>query len=377
MHTPDSRDIIHNLLANDQTADLLRAALHHGGTAAHDGDVLRALMQAALAEGDMETVRNTATRLVDTGIVLGQLMLAVEGICLSRNVDGNTDESTERLLDAIDARGFNAQATCGYVQWTPDIEAGQKAYEAVPPAATMLAIFGEDPLPASTDEFGWVSLWPHLTRASRKALIDLLHFEMGRADTPLLHPPRLEVAWAISGEFSIEGRLFRSVPGSMITRAADDSLLLAGRHMRLVGLNTDQWASFRTHDDVQHALEQKKMRARAVHSLVARSKSHVALSEEQMHDLLRSARMMNLRSGTSPRDHARIALLLDGRASFAIKNGDATSVQELRPGTLLHIPEGLPLDDADVTLLYWRKEQFETVAPLDDYNVTYMAPSDA
>lgn len=373
MQTPDSRDIIHNLLANDQTDDLLRAALHHSGGASQDGDVLRALMQAALAEGDMETVRNTATQLVDTGIALGNALLALEGICLSRNVDGDAAEATERLLDAIDARGFSTEDTCEYPEWAIDVDAAREAYADLPPAATILAIFNETVLPESTEAFGWVSLWPHLSRDSRKTLVELLHFEMGLSDTPVLSPPRLEVAWAISGEFAIEGRLFRTVPGSLIMRSADEALLQSGRHMRLVGLNAEQWKEFRTRDDVKRALEQKKIRARAVHTLIARSHEGASLDEEKMHQLLRSARMMHLADGTSARDHARLALLLDGRASFSIHEEDKIVTQELRPGTLLHIPSGLALDEAEITLLYWRKEQFEDIAPLETYQVTYLA----
>lgn len=373
MQTPDSRDIIHNLLANDQTDDLLRAALHHSGDAAQDGDVLRALMQAALAEGDMETVRNTAIQLVDTGIALGNVILALEGICLSRNVEGDAEAATEQLLDAIDARGFSTEDTCEYPEWTLDIEGAREAYADLPPSATILAIFNENVLPDSTEAFGWVSLWPHLTRESRKVLIELLHFEMGMADTPVLSPPRLEVAWAISGEFAIEDRLFRSVPGSLIMRSTDEALLQSGRHMRLVGLNAEQWKDFRTRDDVKRALEQKKIRARAVHTLIVRSRDRSVLDEEQMHELLRSGRMMHLGGGTSARDHARVALLLDGRGSFSIHADDAVVTQELRLGTLLHIPSGLALDEADITLLYWRIEQFEDVAPLDAYEVTRLA----
>lgn len=377
MQTPDSRDIIHNLLANDQTDDLLRAALHHSGQASQDGDVLRALMQTALAEGDMETVRDTATQLVDTGIALGNMVLALEGICLSRNVDGDAEGATERLLDAIDARGFSTVDTCDYPQWTLDIDGAYESFEELPPSATILAMFNETMLPESSDAFGWVSLWPHLTRDSRKVLIDLLHFEMGMADTPVLSPPRLEVAWAISGEFSIEGRLFRSVPGSLITRSTDEALLQSGRHMRLVGLNTAQWKEFRTRDDVKRALEQKKIRARAVHTLIVRSHDRSALNEDEMHELLRSARMMHLGGGISARDQARVALLLDGRAEFSVRADDAITTQELRPGTLLHIPSGLSLDEADITLLFWRQEQFEDISPLDAYDVTFLASDES
>lgn len=371
VHTPDSRDMIHTLLANDQIDDLLCAALHHGGEAAsRDGDVLRALMQAALAEGDMETVRSTASQLVHTGIACGHLMLALEGICLLRNVEGKADEATQVLLDALDARGFSHQEVSTYTAWTPDAPAARIEYPERPPAATLLDIFNEEPLPASDKPFAWIALWPHLTRQTRRRLLDLLHFEMGRSNEPVLHPPRLEIAWTISGEFSVENQLIRSVPGSLVMRSMDENLLRAGRHLRLVGLTDEQWRSFKGQEDLERALEQKKIRARAVHTLIVRSRTRTELDEEQLHHLLRTARMMHVHDGVSSRDHASIALLLEGRVSWSIDKPEGPTLEELRPGSLLHIPHGLPLPKANITLLYWREDQFSELAPLDDYEIT-------
>lgn len=378
MHTPDSRDIIHNLLATDEIDDLLCAALHHGGDARRDGDVLRALMQAALTEGDMETVRSTAAQLVDTGIAYGQLMLALEGICLLRNVEGKADEAAQNLLDALDARGFSHHEASTYTTWEPILDAAREEYPTRPPAALILDIFNEDPLPDSTEPFAWVALWPHLTRPTRRRLIDLLHFEMGRTGDPVLHPPRLEIAWTISGEFSIDTQLIRSIPGSMIMRSIEESALHSGRHLRLVGLTAEQWQSFRGLEDIERALEQKKIRARAVHTLIVRSRTRTELSEDQLHQLLRTARMVNVQDGVSARDYASIAMLLDGRVSWTIDTPQGPALEELRPGSLLRIPESLPLPNANITLLYWREEQFSDVAPLDDYDVTAVrATSDA
>lgn len=376
MPTPDSRDIIHNHLATDQTDDLLRAALHHGGDATRDGDVLRALMQTALAEGDMETVRNTAMQLVLTGIALGHMMLALEGICLLRNVEGNADEATQRLLDAIDARGFSNQDVSAYAVWTPDVSAGRESYPELPPSSTMLDIFNEDPVQESTTPFAWVSLFPHLGRASRQELIALLHFEMGRSDEPVLHPPRLEIAWAISGEFRVQEQRIRCVPGSLIMRNLEEAALRSGRHLRLVGLNADQWKAFKEREDVKRALEQKKIRARAIHTLIARSHTRTELPEEKLHTLLRSARMIHAHDGISARDHASIALLLEGKTTWTIETDEGPTSEELRPGTLLHIPAGRPLPQADVTLLYWRDAQFAESAPLENYEVTQLSAVD-
>lgn len=370
MHTPDSRDIIHNLLATDQIDDLLCAALHHGGDASRDGDILRALMQAALTEGDMETVRSTASQLVHTGIAYGQLMLALEGICLLRNVEGKADEATQTLLDALDARGFSHHQVSTYIDWTPSLDAAREEYETRPPAATILDIFNEEPLPTTDEPFAWIALWPHLTRSTRRRLIDLLHFEMGRTDGPVLHPPRLEIAWTISGEFSIEKQLIRSIPGSLVMRSVEENALHSGRHLRLVGLTDEQWQSFRGLEDMERALEQKKIRARAVHTLIVRSRTRTELSEDQLHQLLRSARMVNVQDGVSGRDYASIAMLLDGRVSWTIDTPQGPALEELRPGSLLRIPESLPLPNANITLLYWREEQFADIAPIDDYDVT-------
>lgn len=374
MQTPDSRDIIHTLLANDQIDDLLCAALRPGNEAAHrDGDVLRALMQAALAEGDMETVRSTAGQLVQTGIAYGQLMLALEGICLLRNVEGKADEATQELLDALDARGFSQHEVSSYTAWDMDLDNARAEYDERPPAATILDIFNEEPLPTSDEPFAWVALWPHLTRSTRRRLIDLLHFEMGRPSEPVLHPPRLEIAWTISGEYSVETQLIRSIPGSLVMRSVDENLLRSGRHLRLVGLTEEQWQSFKGKEDMERALEQKKIRARAVHTLIVRSRTRTELDEEQLHQLLRSARMMHVRDGVSSRDYASVALLLDGRVSWTIDKTEGPAQEELRPGSLLYIPEGLPLPSANVTLLYWREEQFNEIAPLDDYQVTVLS----
>lgn len=371
MATPDSRDMIHAMLANNQANELLRAAICQKDVASVDGDVLRVLMQVGLAEGDMETVRNTAARLIDVGIAEGQLMLTLEGVCLLRNVDGDTAPAIEKVLDALDARGFSEIYTADYPEWLPDIEEGAREFPTMPPAATILAMLKEKPLQETNEPFGWIALWPLLTRDSRRLLFEQLHFEMGKPQEQVLQPPRLHVAWIVSGELQITEQLFRCIPGSMIMRSPEEAKVITGRHLRVVGLNSEQWMALHERPDIDEALEQKRMRARAIHTLTLRAKDDSFPSEEQLRALLQSAQMRRLHEVEFGKDISYIGLLLEGRGNFNVEDNEAPE-QELRPGTIIKIPPSTLLPDTGVIMLYWPENVFDAIIPVDSFSTVQL-----
>lgn len=372
MPTIDSRDTIHSLLEANQAELLLRAAIDDGKDAPRDGDVLRALMQASLAEGDMETVRATASRLVALGIADGNLMLAVEGLCLLRNVGGETDAPTLQLLDALDARGFSDDAILKYVKWTPDVDAARANTEPCPPAATTLAILSEQVLKPNIEPFGWVTLWPQLDRKSRLSLLGSLHFEMRQPGDAALQPPRIVAAWIISGEVSVDGTRYRCIPGTMLTETADSHRLIGGRHLRMVGLRKDRWDDLQTLPDFQQAWKQNSLRLTALSALEGIA-SQDRLSEEAIEKLLRQATITHSGGSSGIESEDRVFLVIEGHLQLPFRRDKEVIVSTLGPGTLFSVPAGVNLAEFSASVLHWSADAFGQLAPLEQYTVVEVA----
>lgn len=372
MPTTDSRDIIHALLEANQAELLLRAALEHGDNANFDGDVLRALMQTALAEGDMETVRNTATRLIDLGIGHSNLMLALEGLCLLRNVGGDTEVFHNRILDALDARGFSADTTIDYTAWEPNVAAAQANTDPCPPAGTVLALLSERVLPPSLEPFAWVTLWPQLDRAGRSELMNALHFEMRMPGDAALQPPRIIVAWVISGEVTADGRPVRCVPGTMLTHNAQSHRLHGGRHLRMLGLREERWEQLMNHPSIQAAWQQIQIRNLAIQALESLG-PNTRLSSEALQGLLRRASLSPSGSAGGSDVEARIFLVIDGHLELPLRRDTEVIVSTVGPGTLLSIPAGVAMADLRARVLRWSENTFAQFAPLNQYTIVEVA----
>ena len=371
MPTIDSRETIHSLLEANLAELLLKAAIEDGKDASRDGDVLRALMQASLAEGDMETVRATASRLIALGIADGNLMLSLEGLCLLRNVGGDTEVPVQDLLDALDARGFHDEIL-DYVDWTPNLDAAKSSTEPFPPAATTLALLSEQFLKPSEAPFGWVTLWPHLNRESREQLLESLHFEMRQPGDAALQPPRIVAGWITSGELAVDGIRYRCIPGTMLAQSLDTRRLVGGKHLRLVGLRQERWDALQQLPDFNHAWKQTMLRLTALSALEGIAQ-RAALSEETLRQLLERATMSHPGSSGGAESQARTLLVLEGHLELPLCRDTEVIVSTIGPGTLLSVPAGIALTELTASVLRWSTNTLEQIIPLEQFTVLEVA----
>lgn len=352
-----SRDIIYPLLEGNEAELLLRAAILNGDAATFDGDVLRALMQTSLAAGDLETVRATSERLIEIGLSRGNLMLALEGICLLRNVGGDVDKETKRVLDALDTRGFSDADTLHYEAWRPDLDAARKETGEFPPPATALALLSERLLKPSPDPFGWVTLWPALSRESRGAVIERLHFEMRQPEDPALQPPRIVVAWVISGELRIHEQTIPVLAGTMLTHRTDANTLRGGRHLRMIGLRHEHWEELMQRPDFRSAWELSQRRALVSDAVYSLADAH-KLPEAAIEALIQHASVARPGSTTESNTKRHIMLVLEKELELSVQGSDGAEKRVIRPCDLVVVPAGVSLEALSTSVIRWDEATF-------------------
>lgn len=364
MHMRANREIIHRCLADGHTAVLLVAAVRQGGAAQRDADVLRALMQLALEQGDIETVRGAARRMVDVGVALGHLLLCLEGICLLRNVAGEADADITRVLDALDQRGFDAERIAEYAAWKPAVATIEATNNECPAPADALRLLSEDPLPDDAPGFAWTTLWPQLDRATRRLLIDNIHFELRNADESALVPPRLMAAWVTSGEIQTVDAQRELVPPGTMLAPIDDAPILAGIHLRLVGLREERWAFMLAQPSFAAAWQNLHMRTQAYHAM-QRVSEQTPIHPEVIEALLLKATITHP-GGTSGSDaQHRVLLVIDGLMTVppSAQTSNAAG-SSYGPGTLLSLPPGTSIEPITARVLRWSAGHFEQLLPL-------------
>lgn len=361
-----SRDIIYPLLEANEAELLLRAAFLDGDAATFDGDVFRALMQTSLGAGDLETVRATSERLIEVGLSRGNLMLALEGICLLRNVGGEVDKETKRVLDALDKRGFSETDTLHAEAWQPDLDAARKETTEFPPPATALALLSERVLKPTKTPFGWVTLWPALTRETRAAVIERLHFEMRQPDDPALQPPRIVVAWVISGELRVHEQSIPVLAGSMLTHRTEAGALRGGRHLRMIGLRHEHWEDLMLRPDFRRAWELSQRRALISDAVYGLASAH-KLPEDAIEALIQHARIARPGKATESQANRHIMLVLEKELELSIQGKGGAEKRVVRPSDLVVIPAGVALEALGTSVIRWDEATFtqHCSTPLD------------
>lgn len=360
MHTRANRKMIHACLAEGQSAALLMAALSHGAAAQWDCDVLRAVMQRALEQGDIDTVANAARRMIDVGLAFGQLLVCVEGLCLLRNVAGDADAEITRVLDALDLRGFDSARVDVYAAWTPDVATLDLPADDCPDAADVLIQLSQEPLPTDAPAFAWATVWPQLDRTTRRLLIDNVHFELRQSDEVVLVPPRLSAGWITSGELlTTTGETQLVYPGTMLA-PLDDVDIIAGVHVRIVGLRQERWEFMLNQPSFAMAWQQVHVRAQAFLAMRLLSE-RVDLADEIIETLLGKATLMHPGSSSGGDTQHRVFLVIDGFVSVPNAELDAASYG---PGSLLSLPAGRSLDQFAARVLRWSATNFEQMIPL-------------
>lgn len=354
MRNRSSRELIHSYLEAGQVDLLLAAAIHAGGNALHDSDVFRALMQLSLQEGDLETVRQTATRMLDVALGLGQLPMALEAICLFRNVGGDATHLVSRLVEEVGSRGFDSERIPAYVEWSVPAEIHGNAMPC-PTPVDGLAMLSELPAPKSSAPFAWVPFWSQLPVEEFRTLIQWVHFELRRANEAVLSAPRLVACWVTSGALSDAGGTRLLAPGTMITpRTTID--VESKSHLRMVGLREANWTEILEKEPFATVWRELNLRHRtseALHKIAARHRLPASVVET----LLRQAHLSHGAELATARSQDAVALLLDGIV-------EGTNHRTASAGELVRIPAGSPVETKTFTGLIWPQELFEKSAPL-------------
>lgn len=354
MRNRSSRELIHSYLEAGQVDLLLAAAIHVGGNALHDSDVFRALMQLALQEGDLETVRQTATRMLDVALGLGQLPMALEAICLFRNVGGDASHLVTRLVDEVRARGFDSEQIPSYVDWSFPAEVDE-ALMPCPTPVDGLAMLSERPAPKSTAPFAWVPFWSQLPVEEYQTLIQWIHFELRRSNEAVLSAPRLVACWVTSGSLN-DGEGSRLLaPGTMVTpRTTID--VESNSHLRMIGVREANWTEILEKEPFATVWRELNLRHRSsetLHKIAARHRLPASVVET----LLRQAQLSHGVELATAKSQDAVALLLDGIV-------EGTNHRTASAGELVRIPAGSPVQTKTFTGLVWTQELFEKSAPL-------------
>lgn len=374
VETRSSRDIIHTCLETNQVELLLQAAIASGGNAHHDADVFRALMQLALRDGDLETVRQASLRMLDIGIALGLLPMALEAICLFRNVGGDASEPTERLLHALETRGFDDERVPYYPEWTPSLGSDEGTPTVTP--VDLLAMLQENPVPAVQGRFAWVSLWAQLSTEARRQLIQGIHFELRRIDETLLAPPRLSACWVASGSVQSASGLHLCAPGTMVLPGTEARELRAGSHLRMIGLREDRWSAMKALPEFAQQWEAIALRHRVLRTLIQHA-DRASITEQAARTLLENARqrpsddptivaiddtlvlLINRDDRATPNAHLDVAPGSDAQANA---QDPVAGAEEF---SFVLVPKGTNVTLAAQLALEWPVAYFQSILPLD------------
>lgn len=355
MRTRSSREIIHTCLESNHVDLLLAAAIQAGGDAHFDSDVFRALMQLALQEGDLETVRQASTRMLEVALGLGLLPMALEAICLFRNVGGDATALIDRVIEAVEARGFSAERLPHYVEWVPDLSSFETP-PTCPPPADALAMLMERPAPRSDAPFAWISFWAQLPIPALRQLMEWMHFELRRSGEAVLSPPRLAACWLTTGSVRKDEEAIRTCPpGTMIVPRVD-ATIEAASHLRMVGLRDSHWETVLSEEPFASTWRKIDLRHRMVEHLLRLAHEH-RLPQSAVDGWLRGVRVRSAGDAIASLAQDTVIIALDGQ--LPLPNGELAE-----RGEVVVLPSGEPPDYRALATMQWSVSAFEGVCPL-------------
>ena len=339
---------------------LLSLAVQNAERLPCDRDLMRGVLTASLVTGNRDAAVDIGRAMIDGGRVTGDLMLALEGLCMLRNLGADVTTLRADLLADIESRGFDPMpmppTNTNVEPVVPDEPEGDQAAALLPRALAQVARMRA---PYVAKRWQWVPLLSQLPPDALAQVVDNLHIEMRGDDEPVLRPPHVVIGWVVSGAVKVDDRYRELQSGALIYPREDQTLPTTALHLRLLGVSEDIWTTLLERREIstlaQRIWQGDHARLALFQSPQLRDATPAALS-----DLLANARTatMTERLATSG-GKDRIALVVRGRVQVSPKDADIPAPLVLSTGAIVRYHRDVRIGGSDpVELLTWDSEEF-------------------